>query len=730
MNASSTMSVDLQAAALNYAAKGLPVFPCDENKQPLVKEGFQSASKDPETVRGWWARWPEAMIGMPTGAATGFWALDIDDPEQFESSCRFDMPATRRVDTGKGYHLYFKYDPAAPMRNHQRHPKRGWPFSELPGAETRGDGGYVIVPPSLHPSGRRYAWHDGSTVVEAPAELLAVILRGSSRDQKPSSEFKTDGADTRYGLAALDRECAAVRSAGNGEQECALNEAALKIGALVAGGELTIGTAQSSLIAAGLAMPSYNPRDAWTPEKIVAKVGRGLADGAANPRSAPDRDEPTGFREAGDPGPQHDHYDHDTGECFDEPEPDADEWPSLDLTACAAKRAPAREWLVDGWVPANKATLLAGDGGMGKSLLAQIQATCVAFGRPFLGVETRQANAAYLSWEDDAEELWRRQESICEAMAIPMASLAGRLHLVSYTLEANPFLVTAGDTGVSVTPLGRKLERLVERHYIGLLILDNASQTAGIDHNAVDQVAPFAHWLGTLATQRNGAVVLLHHTNKAGQDYLGSVAYNNQFRSRMLLARPEECADPDVRELTNPKANYSRAGNRIEVRWFAGAFIRDEDLEPSAAAQLRELSAANAQCEAFLRCLRQRASEGVERAVGPSSGPNYAPSQFEGMPEAKGVKKAALKGAMDRLFRMGRIAVQTVERPGKSGTKNIIVEVPDGFPNASPNAPRTHFPNAPEHRPEHPREHTTSTTYYSGAATRAAAPSMEGEADD
>jgi hypothetical protein len=138
MNASATVAPDLQAAALDYAAKGLPVFPCDDNKQPMIDGGFHSASKDPETVRAWWGRWPNALIGMPTGAVTGFWALDIDDPATFEAACPVEIPPTRRNDTGKGYHLFFRHNPAAPMRNHQRHPKRGWPFPELPGAETRG----------------------------------------------------------------------------------------------------------------------------------------------------------------------------------------------------------------------------------------------------------------------------------------------------------------------------------------------------------------------------------------------------------------------------------------------------------------------------------------------------------------------------------------------------------------------------------------------------------------
>jgi len=379
-------------------------------------------------------------------------------------------------------------------------------------------------------------------------------------------------------------------------------------------------------------------------------------------------------------------------------------WPALDLIACAAQSAPIREWMVSGWVPANKATLVAGDGGVGKSLIEQLKATCVALGRDFLGLPTRQANAAYLSWEDDADELWRRQEAICAALGIDMADLTGRLHLVSYTEAENPFLVVAADDGVRVTPLGKAIEQLVDQHAIGLLVLDNASQIAGIDHNAVEQVAPFAHWLGTIAKRCRGAVLLLHHTNKAGQDYLGSVAYNNQFRSRLLLARPADCLDPDVRVLSNPKANYSRAGNSIEVRWFNGSFVRDEDLPVSIREQAARSSSTMAEDAAFLCCLRARAAQGDGRQVGPAPGPNYAPAQFEGMAEAKGLPRAKLKQAMDRLFAAGIIESQTVRNTAKGRDVTVVVErsiAPRTPPRTLPEHCSRSFPNPHPNHPAH-----------------------------
>lgn len=285
---------DLASAALDYAAQGLPVFPCNPaTKRPLTPNGFRDASRDPATITRWWSQSPRAMIGIPTGEASGFWALDVDDPEAFEAAAP-TLPATRKVMTGKGYHLHFANDPE--VRNAQRHAARGWPFPELPGAEVRGEGGYVIVPPSVHPSGKAYTWVNNDTLVFAPANLLEIVTRKrgnlSELGLGPHREAisASSDIDTPYGLKALENECVAILFAGNGEQESTLNEAALKMGALVAGGELSAKTAKAKLIEAGLGMTSHDPRNPWTDAAVRKKVERGLADGGASPRSAPTRD--------------------------------------------------------------------------------------------------------------------------------------------------------------------------------------------------------------------------------------------------------------------------------------------------------------------------------------------------------------------------------------------------------------------------------------------------------
>lgn len=278
-------------AALALAEGGWPVFPCNpETKAPLTPAGFNDATVDPVLINRWWARNPGALIGVPTGGAIGAWVLDIDDPGAFEAACDIALPRTRCARTGKGYHLYFEWDPAAPIHNLQR-TKKGWPIPSLPGAEVRGDGGYVIVPPSIHPNGKPYVWDCIEEASEAPDELVARIknrkasvLPVADDALQPST---IEGEDKKYGLAALKRECDSVSTAGDGEQEATLNEAALKIGGLVAGGELSMRTAAAHLMAVGMTMPSFNPGSPWTPQAIEAKVKRGISQGMSSPRSAP-----------------------------------------------------------------------------------------------------------------------------------------------------------------------------------------------------------------------------------------------------------------------------------------------------------------------------------------------------------------------------------------------------------------------------------------------------------
>src|SRR5580704_15552269 len=73
------MSADILDSALHFAKYGWPVFPCaPADARPFTEHGFKDATTDEDQIRAWWKRYPSAMIGVPTGSASGMWVLDVD----------------------------------------------------------------------------------------------------------------------------------------------------------------------------------------------------------------------------------------------------------------------------------------------------------------------------------------------------------------------------------------------------------------------------------------------------------------------------------------------------------------------------------------------------------------------------------------------------------------------------------------------------------------------------
>lgn len=163
--------------ALTYARRGWQVIPlhsienghcscsrkdkCESpGKHPRTINGLSDGSTEETTIRAWWQRFPTSNIGIVTGAVSGIIVLDIDprhygdDALQELEERNGPLPRTVEVVTGSGgRHIYF------------RHPGIRIPCSSGQigeGIDVRGDGGYVVAPPSLHISGREYAWEGSS----------------------------------------------------------------------------------------------------------------------------------------------------------------------------------------------------------------------------------------------------------------------------------------------------------------------------------------------------------------------------------------------------------------------------------------------------------------------------------------------------------------------------------------------------------------------------------------
>lgn len=369
--------------------------------------------------------------------------------------------------------------------------------------------------------------------------------------------------------------------------------------------------------------------------------------------------------------------------------------PTLDLGEMAGRRALAKRFAIERIFPEGEVTKFTGPGSAGKSLIGQQFATAraAALGQ-CLGLSVQPGAAIYLTCEDDANQLHWRQEHLCAALGVSMADLAGKLHLVSLRGALDNELCTFTAEGtLKPTAAFHRLVAMIEATGARLVFLDHVAHLFPGNENDRGEVTRFVNLLNRLAEQTGAAIVLLGHPNKNGDMWSGSTGWPNSVRSHVYLEHDEET---DLRTLKLPKANYGQKGEVVSFRWHDWAFWREDDLPSDTRKELAEAIKANGENAAFLACLRERASQGEGRAVGPSPGPNYAPAQFEGMAQAKGYRKPALKRAMDRLFTIGKIESHTYRNTAKGRDVTIIREVAESTPNASPNPSRTPFPNDPE----------------------------------
>jgi hypothetical protein len=223
-----------------YASKGWHVFPLhhilpngtcscgmrckSSGKHPRVN-WKEEQTTDGKTIRDWWTRWPEANIGIATGKQSGLFVLDIDTGESIEradgslvpasevslqriESDFGELPETLTVRTGSGgQHRYFQYPGSGDYGNSVRF---------LPGLDIRGEGGYVVAPPSNHESGRVYEWTVRTPPIGVPPFLLEVVgdkgkdagslaeIEGVGEGSR--NDFLTRVAGKYRGLADVDEE--------------------------------------------------------------------------------------------------------------------------------------------------------------------------------------------------------------------------------------------------------------------------------------------------------------------------------------------------------------------------------------------------------------------------------------------------------------------------------------------------------------------------------------------
>ena len=217
----------LGRVASDLASAGVPVFPCvPGQKRPLTARGFHDATTDLAQIEHWWARWPEANLGLPTGAVFGVVVVDVDVREHVDgresmrralNAGRVGMPVFTVVSPSGGRHGYYPATPDVVQRSWQ---------AARAGVDFRGDGGYIVIPPS-HTTAGSYRL---ATVRQGAAAGIDSDALRDFLDPRPAPRPRTvhrSMAQSEAGVV-VSRLAAWVAGLGEGERNRGLFWAACR----------------------------------------------------------------------------------------------------------------------------------------------------------------------------------------------------------------------------------------------------------------------------------------------------------------------------------------------------------------------------------------------------------------------------------------------------------------------------------------------------------------------
>ena len=348
-----------------YVSKGISVIPLspkskvpsnnklpikkDDQGNPVLKDNgepertwtpFTQRFPADEELEAWFDKGSNDNIAIVTGKLSGITGVDLDGKEACDFAEEHNFPLTPTVKTGKGFHLYYRNKEGT--RNFQKR-------DDLPGIDLRSEGGYVVAPPSIHPSGVQYEWVEGKSLDDLPlAELPEIILAKSPEHKTPLKELY-QGVPEGMRNDSLTRIIGSLVNDGLSLEEC-----------------LSLALAWNE---------KNNPPETdsrkieRTVQSIFEKHHRELSElshmgGGQLDNSIP---EPFSYLKKGSDLRQ------------------------LDISI---------EWIVDKLLPKESVTLLHGRGGIGKTWISLILADAISRGLPFMGLDCQKIDCIFIDFEN------------------------------------------------------------------------------------------------------------------------------------------------------------------------------------------------------------------------------------------------------------------------------------------------------------------------------------------
>jgi hypothetical protein len=560
---------EMLRAALDYAARGLPVFACindpksNKHKSPLTPHGFKDATTDEKQIRRWWTKWPNALIGIPTGKASGIVVVDLDvDPTKLPPKNGLALvpdwktrtPVIARTGRG-GVHLYFPDDGTI-----------GNTTDKIAyGVDTRGEGGYVIVPPSFG-----YTWMNGSDFSKLPP--YPDDLRPAKREAREhrASDAEVDAGRVAAAMAVIPNDGVTL-----GWDEW--NRWGLAVWAATDGsywGRQIFHTFSKK----SSKYDHDNTDDRW--DHYTASPPTKITDASIFYEASqidPDWEikwerrilgrEPQKQNQAAQPKAT--------------AKPSAANFTARPFPWIDPKTIPRRQWLY--W-PAYIRQFLSqtvSSGGRGKSSLVTTEVLAMVSGKPLLNVKSEQPlRVYYWNGEDPYDELLRRFAAAIKHYGLTEADIGDRLFVDSgRNLEILIAEEIRGNADVD-TVLRDSIINEIKAKKIDVLIIDPFVSVHSINENDNSGIERVAKAFSHIAESANCSVMLVHHTGKIAGDASdpgrGASAFaaaardvrvlNTMTQTEANVANVDGSERRSYFSVTHGKVNMIRAPERAD--WF------------------------------------------------------------------------------------------------------------------------------------------------------------------
>lgn len=504
------MPTDALAYALAYAGLGWRVHPLEPTDRSPYLNGWPArASTDPETITQWWRQWPDASIGIATGPGSGLYVLDID-PRHGGDDTFADLekelgPAPHTVEAltgGGGRHLYLRHpelDDSQALTNSSG--KLG------PGLDIRGHHGYVVAPPSIHPSGQAYTWEHSALPTEAPVATWEALdaLVVTTPTVLPDGQVG-EGGDPRfawdaYNLLGTPETVRLLTDAGwhsprtDRDGTIYLTRPGKTHGTSCSVGKVAPGV----VVCFTSSAPPLEAERGYRPAELRAVLHHDgdraacdaelvTASGLAATHSRPPMALETYLATAGQAAAEARRA-RDGG-----PQP-------IDWPAFWSREHIGEDWLVEPVLPRGRQVALWASHKTGKSLITLEMAAGLATGRAVLAQpEGPPVDVVYLDMEMTEDDLHERLSDMGYGPEVDLS----RLHY--YLLPWLPPLDT--DAG------GRELVAIAQHHGAAAVVIDTMSRVISGEENSADTIRAFYRHTGLPLKSLGVSVLRLDHGGK------------------------------------------------------------------------------------------------------------------------------------------------------------------------------------------------------------------------